>query len=37
MTDDERDKIIRMAWEDRTTFDEIKKRRGSKKPRSSGQ
>jgi uncharacterized protein (TIGR03643 family) len=28
MTDDERDKIIRMAWEDRTTFDEIEKRTG---------
>lgn len=28
MTDDERDKIIRMAWEDRTTFDEIEKKTG---------
>ena len=28
MTDHERDKIIRMAWEDRTTFDEIKKKSG---------
>ncbi len=28
MTDSERDKIIRMAWEDRTTFDEIKKKTG---------
>ncbi len=26
MTDDERDRIIRMAWEDPTTFDEIEKR-----------
>ena len=28
MTADEKDKIIRMAWEDRTTFDEIEKRTG---------
>ena len=28
MTDHERDKIIRMAWEDRTTFDEIEKKSG---------
>lgn len=28
MTVDERDKIIRMAWEDRTTFEEIGKRTG---------
>jgi uncharacterized protein (TIGR03643 family) len=28
MTDSERDKIIRMAWEDRTTFDEIKEKTG---------
>jgi uncharacterized protein (TIGR03643 family) len=28
MTEDERDKIIRMAWEDRTTFDEIEKKTG---------
>lgn len=28
MTDQLRDKIIRMAWEDRTTFDEIKKQTG---------
>jgi uncharacterized protein (TIGR03643 family) len=27
-TDDERDKIIRMAWDDRTTFDEIEKKTG---------
>lgn len=30
MNDDERDKIIRMAWEDRTTFDEIEKKTGLK-------
>lgn len=28
MTDQERDRIIRMAWEDRTTFDDIEKRTG---------
>jgi uncharacterized protein (TIGR03643 family) len=28
MTDNERDKIIRMAWEDRTTFEEIEKTTG---------
>jgi len=28
MTDSERDKIIRMAWEDRTTFEEIEKKTG---------
>lgn len=28
MNDQERDRIIRMAWEDRTTFDEIEKRTG---------
>jgi uncharacterized protein (TIGR03643 family) len=28
MTDDECDKIIRMAWEDRTSFDEIKRKTG---------
>ena len=28
MTDSERDRIIRMAWEDRTTFDEIEKKTG---------
>jgi uncharacterized protein (TIGR03643 family) len=28
MTDSERDKVIRMAWEDRTTFDEIEKKTG---------
>lgn len=28
MTDSERDKIIRMAWEDRTSFDEIEKKTG---------
>lgn len=28
MTDDLRDKIIRMAWEDRTTFEEIEKKTG---------
>jgi len=28
MTESERDKIIRMAWEDRTTFEEIKKKTG---------
>lgn len=28
MTDSERDRIIRMAWEDRTTFDEIKEKTG---------
>lgn len=28
MTDAERDRIIRMAWEDRTTFEEIEARTG---------
>ncbi len=28
MTEPERDKIIRMAWEDRTTFDEIHEKTG---------
>lgn len=28
MTDALRDRIIRMAWEDRTTFDEIEKKTG---------
>ncbi len=28
LTDSERDRIIRMAWEDRTTFDEIEKKTG---------
>lgn len=28
MTNTEQDQIIRMAWEDRTTFDEIKKKTG---------
>lgn len=28
MNDQLRDQIIRMAWEDRTTFDEIKKQTG---------
>lgn len=28
MIDEERDKIIRMAWEDRTNFDEIEKKTG---------
>ncbi|MGJ8723566.1 MAG: TIGR03643 family protein [Roseibacillus sp.] len=28
MTDAERDRIIRMAWEDRTTFEEIEQRTG---------
>ena len=28
MTDAERDRIVRMAWEDRTTFEEIEQRTG---------
>ena len=28
MTDELKDQIIRMAWEDRTTFEEIEKRTG---------
>ncbi|MDB4412693.1 TIGR03643 family protein [bacterium] len=28
MTEELRDRIIRMAWEDRTTFDEIEKKTG---------
>jgi uncharacterized protein (TIGR03643 family) len=28
MNESERDKIIRMAWEDRTTFEEIEKKTG---------
>ena len=28
MTDSERDRVIRMAWEDRTTFEEIEKKTG---------
>jgi len=28
MTDELKNRIIRMAWEDRTTFDEIEKRTG---------
>jgi uncharacterized protein (TIGR03643 family) len=28
MNDSERDRIIRMAWEDRTTFEEIEKKTG---------
>ncbi|MCX8494934.1 MAG: TIGR03643 family protein [Akkermansiaceae bacterium] len=28
MNADERDRIIRMAWEDRTTFEEIEKKTG---------
>lgn len=28
MTEEFRDRIIRMAWEDRTTFEEIKKKMG---------
>ena len=28
MNEDEQSKVIRMAWEDRTTFDEIQKRTG---------
>ncbi len=28
MTDDGQDKIIQMAWEDRTTFEEIEKKTG---------
>lgn len=30
MTDAERDRVIRMAWEDRTTFEEIEQRTGLK-------
>lgn len=28
MTEQQRDQIIRMAWEDRTTFDEIREKTG---------
>jgi len=28
MIDEQRSQIIRMAWEDRTTFDEIKRKTG---------